>query len=51
VVPAVYSGGDFPDSVAGKFEPPIALGREARHGSPFERFAVPVPLAGNASPW
>ena len=33
-----------------KIEPLIPLGREARHGSPFDRFAEPAPLPGKPTP-
>ena len=33
-----------------KIEPLIALGREAHHGSPFDRFAEPAPLPGKPTP-
>jgi hypothetical protein len=33
-----------------KIQPLIALGREAHHGSPFDRFAEPAPLPGKPTP-
>ena len=33
-----------------KIQPLIALGREAHHGSPFDRFAEPAPLPNQATP-
>jgi len=33
-----------------KIQPLIALGREAHHGSPFDRFAEPLPLPGKPTP-
>jgi hypothetical protein len=36
--------------VQAKIQPLIALGREAHHGSPFDRFAEPAPRPGKPTP-
>ena len=46
-----YASEDNVNSCAqAKIQPLIALGREAHHGSAFERFTEPAPLSGNPTP-